>query len=306
MTEAAFAEVAHAQIAPAHRFSYPVIRTAPGVSADDRVDESFVCIVNPAGRKDSDDYAGDVLVPAAAWQARRLDVANVDQAALDARCEDTRLALGILRLPDALLGPLRELARNPLSQQRPVDFYRRGPGDELLQAVIEHTRSYMFQPELRLMGVSVVEPGFLSTSTQVGSRRRVGIHIDSWSELPLQHRRFVRNRISWNIGREPRYLLLCPVHADDVYRLTLSEPQGPQMLPEAFKAWVKFQATGPVGVRQTTPVFRIRIDPGEAYLVSTDYWAHDAITVGKTELDITVPFLGYFRMPAQSQAWRLA
>lgn len=291
---------------PAHRFSYPVIRTAVGVSVDDRLYESFLCVVNPAGRNDSADYAADAWVPAAAWQQRRLMSANVDQMALDARSQDTRLALGILRLPDALREQLCELSRNPLSQQQPAGFYRRGPGQGLLQAVVEHTRSYLFRSELRAMGIAVAEPGFLSTSTQGVNQQRVGVHIDSWDGLPLQQRQQVRNRISWNIGREPRYLLLCPVHADDVYRLTLSEPQGPQMLPEAFKAWVKFQATRPVGVRQTTPVFRIRIDPGEAYLVSTDYWAHDAITVGKTELDITVPFLGYFRMPAQSQAWRLA
>ena len=42
------------------------------------------------------------------------------------------------------------------------------------------------------------------------------------------------------------------------------------------------------------PVARLRIDPGEAYILPTDNLIHDASTEGTRCPDITLTFLGFF------------
>ena len=54
--------------------------------------------------------------------------------------------------------------------------------------------------------------------------------------------------------------------------------------------------------RPEYPVIRLRINPGEAYILPTDNLIHDASTEGKTFPDITLTFLGYFEPPRETPA----
>lgn len=43
------------------------------------------------------------------------------------------------------------------------------------------------------------------------------------------------------------------------------------------------------------PAIRLRVDPGEAYILPTDNLVHDASTEGNLYPDITLTYLGLFR-----------
>jgi hypothetical protein len=50
------------------------------------------------------------------------------------------------------------------------------------------------------------------------------------------------------------------------------------------------------------PVIRLRIDPGEAYILPTDNLVHDASTEGNVYPDITLTYLGRFVPAALASA----
>jgi hypothetical protein len=130
----------------------------------------------------------------------------------------------------------------------------------------------------------------LTTDDLPDSGKLAGMHLDSWDRLPLRHRARSRNRICINLGREPRYLLFVNLTLMDMFgRLRLRDPED---IYEDFRGLTigrRFMASWP-----DYPVVRLRVDPGEAYILPTDNLLHDASTEGTTSADITLTYIGRF------------
>jgi hypothetical protein len=120
--------------------------------------------------------------------------------------------------------------------------------------------------------------------------RRAGLHVDHWDGLPLRHRHRARNRVCINLSREPRYALFFNLPMWDMFNsIGLRDPEdiysdfrGLYLGQRFMKAWPDY------------PVIRLRLDPGEAYILPTDNLVHDASTEGNRCKDITLTYLGQF------------
>lgn len=143
----------------------------------------------------------------------------------------------------------------------------------------------------------ITDPGLPTvTKDEFGADNRnfAGLHLDSWDRLPLRFRHRSRNRLCINFGREPRYSLFINLPLMTMFHhLGLRDPEdiygdfrGLYLGHRFMKACSDY------------PVIRLRINPGEAYILPTDNLIHDASTEGNHFPDITLTFLGHF-LPAK-------
>lgn len=147
-----------------------------------------------------------------------------------------------------------------------------------------------FDGNVEVRGVSLKAPG-LSTVTFDNSRRLyVGLHLDSNDRASIYERSSSRNRLSINLGTQPRRFLFqdCSV-AGIIDRLAAC---GSGDLPASTAS-----ALAPIflGKISAYPVVALRVEPGEAYVAPTENIIHDATTYGMTAMDISLTFLGRFK-----------
>lgn len=116
----------------------------------------------------------------------------------------------------------------------------------------------------------------------------IGLHLDSWDNLPIEDLSSARNRISVNIGEEVRYLLFMNLAIADALALL----GGADEIPKSASARdiaISFLATHP-----NYPIARIAIHPGEAYIAPTENILHDASSEGVTGRSAHITFRGHF------------
>lgn len=130
--------------------------------------------------------------------------------------------------------------------------------------------------EVYFTGLATHPPNLSTVSRNSSSDKFVGLHIDSWDNLPLIQRGLSTNRICINLGSQERYLLFI--------RYTLAELEVLMNLNYAGqrpdKLVVDFLKANP-----KTEVFRLKVLPGEAYVAPTENIIHDGSNLGTTEVD---------------------
>jgi hypothetical protein len=117
-------------------------------------------------------------------------------------------------------------------------------------------------------------------------RRRVGLHLDNWYELPIYRRANSPNRICINLGAEDRFFLYLNIPIAALYRrLRRADGLGAKtrgtLIARAF-----FRAS------PTYPITRIRVRPGEAYIAPTENIVHDGSTSDMTVPDVNLSLRG--------------
>jgi hypothetical protein len=132
---------------------------------------------------------------------------------------------------------------------------------------------------LDVLGAGSNPPGRQTVTIAPETGRSIGMHLDSWDNLPLEARGLSSNRICVNIGRESRFFLFVPVSLMDMPAL-LAERLGPEEPPADTPLHRLFMAMFP-----EIPVLRCRVDPGEAYVAPTECLVHDGSSLGQTGLD---------------------
>lgn len=285
---------------PVARFRLPVVLVEDGLSPHNRISASYLTVVNPNGRNDVPWVAPDTWLPADAWQDHPLRAVQVDRQRLEQGGRDTSKILAIIGLPQTVREQLQRCHADPeFEPARAMYFRQTAMGSDMLAAVDTYTRSLLVGEAFDAKGVAQVEPGLVAASINPQTRQRVGLHIDSWDGQTIGRRHSVRMRISWNVGREARYLLLAAVCADDVAEFLRHFGRHEALLPRDAKAFMFNQIRR--GGR--IPVFRIRLEPGEGYMVSTDFWAHDATTQPMKQTDLRIPYLGQFKAPHACSTW---
>jgi hypothetical protein len=240
-------------------------------------------------------YVEDALVPKEPWRQPSSD----ELALLSLGEAAWRLSndVAIVRIPDSLVAPfvemleqrgLREaadpktyetIATHPdwtVNLERLAAYLRRAGGEQLASIFFR-----IAEPDRRTL-----------TKDDFGrdGRKLVGLHLDSWDALPMRHRGRSRNRLCINFGREPRYSLFCNLSLMEMFHaIGLRDPEDIYKDFRGLYMGHRFMMAMP-----SYPIVRLRIDPGEAYILPTDNLLHDASTVGNRYSDITLTYLGMF------------
>jgi hypothetical protein len=106
----------------------------------------------------------------------------------------------------------------------------------------------------------------LSTTIDRSDGLRIGLHIDRWERMPLGTVASARNRACLNLGPGSRYLVFAATDLREIakrYNFT----------SQTF--FTTRHAQTYLRDHPKVPVFRLRIDPGEAYIAPTECLIHD-------------------------------
>jgi hypothetical protein len=106
----------------------------------------------------------------------------------------------------------------------------------------------------------------LSTTIDRTDGKLIGLHIDRWERRPVASVRSARNRLCLNMGPRPRYLVFLAIDILETAANWGVAPGHPFTTREA-QAYLR--------QHPTTPVYRLRIEPGEAYVACTECLIHD-------------------------------
>lgn len=143
----------------------------------------------------------------------------------------------------------------------------------------------------RVFSTLTVHPGGLETVT-IDSKTglRTGLHVDSWSTLPLRSRAQARPRVCANFGWSNRYLLFVPLPVDQLVTGNIA----------MFASWARKRCGAELADALGTafsdrflhefpslPVARLCIRPGEAYIAPTENLIHDGSSSGAETVDVS-------------------
>jgi hypothetical protein len=137
----------------------------------------------------------------------------------------------------------------------------------------------------RILAYARRAPGLATSTRHPESDLFVGLHVDSMFNLPPEQRHRAPNRIAINVGSQTRYLLFLPALLHDVRRALGIECGNASELVSRYMA---------ANVR--TPVFRLAIEPGEAYVAPTEQLIHDSTTQLLSAEDLCLHACGYFSL----------
>lgn len=130
-----------------------------------------------------------------------------------------------------------------------------------------------------------------NTARDEASNRYVGLHLDCFEELAVQERWRGRNRFRINLGCSPRYLQFLTLPIGDMLNLLIESGKAKKEITE----WGKHSVMSNLVAREfmavfpTTPVLRLEIMPGEAYIAPTENLVHDGY-VWSSMKDVTATF----------------
>ena len=118
----------------------------------------------------------------------------------------------------------------------------------------------------------------------------IGIHNDSMRKMSVFTAHKLENRISINIGAEPRYFLFVNLSIIQVYNMLLREAKLPKDEVNLFNLRRLFFEHFP-----DYPVVRVKLNPYQYYIAPTFNCFHDGATTGNKKLDITIIYFGFFK-----------
>lgn len=235
-------------------------------------------------------YVGESFIPRLTW--RHLNSAE-RQLLISPICQWVRgYNIGILKIPDRELELLRQTL---IIADRQVTIEH----NDLHQAAIRHIANYLQaytvpQEPIKSLGINTSQPGLITTTRDeikyLPDKPYVGLHLDSWEKAPLKRRHLSSNRLCINVGRETRYFLFINLSLLRMFEmLGLRDPQDiPQYyrgigLPDLF-----------LHTYPDYPVLKLALAPNEAYIAPTENIIHDASSIDKHKIDLSLTFLGKF------------
>jgi hypothetical protein len=138
-------------------------------------------------------------------------------------------------------------------------------------------------------GIAVHYSNEITVTYDMNTFERIGLHIDSWDGMPLRERHKATNRIGFNLGPEPRWLVFVNIPVTTIVDDILVDPDsrfmGHTLPAQFFEEFPNY------------PIIRLRIEPGCGYIAPTENLIHDGSTWGSSHLGVSVFFRGYFSAP---------
>jgi hypothetical protein len=164
---------------------------------------------------------------------------------------------------------------------------------EDFKATLEKTHSYLSKFNRNIdskytHNIFFGKPNLKHTTFDREKRQFIGLHLDNWEKDPINLKHRSKNRICINLGLEPRYLMFYNIGIDKMAELI-----GCQNLEEISHD-VNYIFQNFVHKYQNYPVFRIQINPYEAYIAPTEYLIHDGSTLNTKYPDINLVIRGEF------------
>lgn len=198
-------------------------------------------------------------VPLDDWRSLTDSEAEQLAGASDSELPTNRIS--IARLPIPLTDRLRALLRD-VNEPLKDEF------SDLVQACFPAK-----DPPIWL-GYTWNEEGLLTLSRDDRRGKFNGLHVDSWDREPVVQRAGSRNRISFNIGVGTRYFLFVPISLVKIVNWLSA------YYPEEGGGRIQASTLGQSFLRKNpaTPVIRLAVHPGEAYIAPTENIIHDGST----------------------------
>jgi hypothetical protein len=251
---------------------------------------SIVSGLCPATEAISDGYASflpDAVAPRGEWRAPTAGELG-DLTAVPGAHDDAEVLVVPLPRLGSVLGDHLQRHANFSNLPKPVgdDAFLR-----LLENCIEDLIPFCTHPgDLACQGVWANPGGvrLLTLNMQVTPPRRIGLHVDNWDDLPLIERGRGRRRLCVNLGRRPRYLIFLR----DPLSALVAAGELPAQISGRVSPAAMLRAYLSENLDQ--PAARVRIDPGEAYIVNADDVIHDGASDAADAVDIALHFLGHF------------
>jgi hypothetical protein len=134
------------------------------------------------------------------------------------------------------------------------------------------------------IGLCVHPPGLPTVTFDEAREGFIGLHLDSWYDTATPETS--PGRICINLGYESRYFLFSPISVAAM-RVAMQAPENDYSkrgdLARAFFRMFPH-----------SPILRLKVDPGEAYIAPTEIISHDGSTDGQTGWDLTLTVRGRF------------
>jgi hypothetical protein len=208
--------------------------------------------------------------------------------------------IGVIQLPESLIQPLRDILDrsefDPLDPDRYINKISFNPDyQSIVEKIATHLQYYCIGTDkIKSLGIHLNRSGLITTTVDaiefLPNKPHVGLHLDSWEKAPLRRRHLSSNRICINLGHEPRYFLFINLSLMKMFELLglstavdISHYYRGNELPD------KFMKTYP-----DYPVIKLALAPNQAYIAPTENIIHDASTLDKKELDLSLTFIGKF------------
>lgn len=190
-----------------------------------------------------------------------------------------------------------------LNNESEVKVVARSPafGFALQRFAVALAGRFPVSGDLEMLGVSTKRPGLPTATINMKSSLRPGLHVDSWDSADHSiHGRYerglgrgqARNRISVNLGAEPRHFVFL--------NAALSRLANYRGVNPTDDVRVEKLGREALGWSMPPRLTRISLQPGEAYIAPTEDLLHDATTLEKDRIDISLTFLAYIFLPNSS------
>lgn len=132
----------------------------------------------------------------------------------------------------------------------------------------------------------------LHTTTDSRTGKRIGLHLDNWEQYPYRLRWRAANRICLNLGSVERALFVVPESAstlvDRLQSVGCDVDGDPAAVTDSFGK--RDLARKFLETFEETPLIRLEIHPGEAYIAPTENLIHDgsAQKTGPPDVCLTI------------------
>lgn len=143
-------------------------------------------------------------------------------------------------------------------------------------------------PSTTCIGPNRRPSGLRSTTYDETHGFRIGLHIDSWDDQPLEERIGARNRFCINLGAALRHLYFVPLSVANLIRIANQEGRTAIVSPSDLVPRV-LETNPSIGV------LRLDVPPGYAYVAPTDTFIHDGGSTPAQGDDVILTWLGQFK-----------
>lgn len=242
-------------------------------------------------------YTSNAFIPRLPWY--RADTATVKYFQDNSAENSIGNSIAIVDLPHSLLDMFHDVKQasrtnqytlmRQLSSKVMFEAERTALGDYV-------RKHFAIEPAKSLVGGWMVanRPNMPTLTFDAGPRY-IGLHVDSFYGGNTEQRKQSPNRICVNLGASYRYLVFVnlPLHKCAEMLFSESSQQSDIVQGAGSELGNRFLHTFP-----NYPISRIRIEPGEAYIAPTENIIHDGSTLGTSNIDVHITFLGGFRTTA--------
>ena len=218
-------------------------------------------------------YSEQAYIPQQKWQT--VSRALASDIWIDKPQEPKMPRCGVLKVPDLLLAPIREHIKGESETLREeLRFLDRASIKKHTCILREYLCERLHVSDIPVEhGIACHPPGLETVTVNDKTGHFIGMHLDSWDGDSYEERNLARTRVSVNIGPSTRSFLFISLPLCEIAKL-IAKATGQCSLTHAHTIMpMVFQMFPDI------PVYRIELNPGEAYIADTDNLLHDGSSI---------------------------